>query len=365
MGTCKYCGKSTGLFSNKHSECEDKHSEGLSFLSKCINDYFDSRITFSALKDKIETLRIHNYVTDSDVIGVTQNCLQVLSTTLNRQNAANLYHHIKEFVTNIGLRYDALNSTHILDTFGEKFVRYHLVSFFAAGTPIQKVKHLAERIAYEFHLAPQQVEQTHIDVLDKAADNFLKDGFLSDSEQQQVNEYVQCFGVPINELPAQYQNSQVEKLAQAAVLKDIQRGTVPANPLPAPVVLGRNESALWIYGNVTYYQEKVEKEFIGRHGGFSFKIMKGVYYRVGQSRGKPIEHSYMDKVGVGQLIITNQNIIFYSQAKSVRIPFKKIVGLVPYSDGIEVQKDGASSKRIVFQGLDCWFIMNLLSQINV
>ena len=110
---------------------------------------------------------------------------------------------------------------------------------------------------------------------------------------------------------------------------------------------------------------KVEKEFVGRHGGFSFKVMKGVYYRTGQSRGKPIEHSYMDKVGIGQLIITNQNIIFYSQAKSVKIPFKKIVGLVPYSDGIEVQKDGATSKRMVFQGLDCWFIMNLLSQISI
>ena len=93
--------------------------------------------------------------------------------------------------------------------------------------------------------------------------------------------------------------------------------------------------------------------------------MKGVYYRIGQSKGKPVEHSYMDKVGVGQLIITNQNIIFYSQEKSIRIPFKKIVGLVPYSDGIEVQKDGENSKRMVFQGLDCWFIMNLLSQLSI
>lgn len=365
MGTCKYCGKSTGLFSNKHAECEDKHNEGLSTLSRSIQDYFDSKISFSVLKSKIDSLRIQNYVTDTDVIGVDQVCLQGLSSTLKRQNAANLYRHIKEFVTNIGLRYDTLNSTHILDTFGERFVRYHLISFFATGTSIQRVKQLSERIADEFHLTPQQVEQTHMGVLDKVAENFLKDGLITDSEQQKVEEYVQYFNVPINHLPVQYQNTQVEKLAQAAILKDIQRGSVPASPLSVPVVLGRNESALWIYGNVTYYQEKVEKEFVGRHGGFSFKIIKGVYYRVGQSRGKPIEHSYMEKVGVGQLIITNQNIFFYSQAKSVKIPFKKIVGLVPYSDGIEVQKDGSSSKRIVFQGLDCWFIMNLLSQIAI
>ena len=365
MGTCKYCGKSTGLFADKHSECEDKHSDGLSSLSQCIDDYFNSSIPFTSLIDKIATLRIQNFVTDTDVVSATQACLLGVLSTLKRQNAASIYQHIKELVTNIGLRYDDLNSTHILDTFGERFVRYHLVSFFATGAPIQKVKQLAERIAYEYHLSAQQIEQTHFNVLEKAAENFLKDGIISDNEQRQVNEYIQCFSVPINQLTTQNQNSHIVKLAQAAILKDIQHGSIPSNPLSVPVLLGRNESALWIYGNVTFYQEKIEKEFVGHHGGFSFKIMKGVYYRIGQSRGKPIEHSYLEQVGVGQLIITNQNIFFYSQSKSVKIPFKKIVGLVPYSDGIEVQKDGTSSKRMVFQGFDCWFIMNLLSQLSI
>lgn len=365
MGTCKFCGKSTGLFSSKHVECEDKHNEGLSSLSQCISEYFNSATSFLDLKAKVEVLRSQFYITDSDVIDASQTCLQNLISTVKRQNAAKLYQHIKEFVSNIGLRYEALNSNHILDMFGEKFIRYHLVSYFATGAPIQKVKQLADRIAQEYHLSPQQVEHTHMDVLDKVAENFLKDGILSDSEQRQLDEYVKCFSVPINNLPIQYQNSQVEKLAQAAVLKDLQRGSITANPLPVPIVLGRNEAPLWIYADVTYYQEKVEKEFVGRHGGFSFKVMKGVYYRIGQSKGKPVEHSYMDKVGVGQLFITNQNIIFYSQEKSIRIPFKKIVGLVPYSDGFEVHKDGSNSKRMVFQGLDCWFIMNLLSQLSI
>ena len=365
MGTCKYCGKSTGLFSNKHTECEDKHNSDVSELSGIMKNYFDSVVPITELKSRVTDLRIKNFITDDDVIAAAQACFQKLSTTVQRQNAASAYQHIKEFINSIGIRYDSLNSTHTLDTLGEKFVRYHLVSFFAAGAPIQKVKQLVDRISAEFHLTSQQVEQTHIEVLDKASENFLKDGILSDSEQQKIDEYTHYFGVHISQLPAKYQDSQVVKLAQAAVIKDIQRGNVPANPLPIPVILGRGESALWIYNNVTYYQEKVEKEFVGRHGGFSFKVMKGVYYRIGQSKGKPIEHSYMDKVGVGQLIITNQNIFFYSQAKSIKIPFKKIVGLVPYSDGVEIQKDGATAKRIVFQGFDCWFIMNLLSQANI
>ena len=53
--------------------------------------------------------------------------------------------------------------------------------------------------------------------------------------------------------------------------------------------------------------------------------------------------------------------MFYSQQKSVKVPFNKIVGITPYSDGIEVHKDGANQKRMTMQGFDPWFIMNLLS----
>lgn len=365
MGTCKYCGKSTGLFSNKHSECEDKHKEGLSVLTRSLNEYFDSNLSFAELKSRIEDLRIHFFVSDEDVIRTTQTYLQGLSVSMKRQNSASIYQHLKEFINGMGIRYDILNSNSVLDTFGEKFVRYHLVSYFAAGTPLQKVKQVADRIATEFHLRPEQVEQTHIEVLDKAADNYLKNGFLSDNEQYKVDEYVRTFNVKLNQLPEEYQNTPAEKLAQAAILKNIQKGIMPVFPLPVPVLLSKSETALWIYNDVSYYQEKTEKEFVGRHSGFSFRIMKGVYYRVGQSRGKPIEHSYMQEMGNGQLLVTNQNIIFFSPAKSVKIPFKKIIGIVPYSDGIEVQKDGTTSKRMVFQGFDCWFIMNLLSLINI
>ena len=92
--------------------------------------------------------------------------------------------------------------------------------------------------------------------------------------------------------------------------------------------------------------------------------MKGVYYHTGRPKGHPIEHKYMEKVAVGDLYVTNQNLIFYSTEKGLKIPFKKLVGITPYSDGIEVLKDG-NSKRMVFQGFDSWFIVNLLSMVTV
>ena len=365
MGTCKYCGKSAGFFSSVHPECEDKHNQGIKVLSSSISDYFDSTIPINVLKAKIGELKTHNFISEEDIVECTQSYLQSLSTTIKRQNAANAYQHIKEFVNNIGIPYRTLNSTNILDEIGIKFVKYHLVSYFAANVPLIKIKSLTDRIITEYQLSTWQVEQAHVDVLDKAANNYLKDGMITDTEQHMIDEYARCFSIPINQLSSKYKNTQIEKIEQASIIKNIQHGVAPSTPLAVPVLIAKNEVPLWIYNDVTFFQEKIEKEFVGRHGGFSFKVIKGVYYRTGQSKGKPIEHSYMDRVGIGQLIITNQNIIFYSQTKSVKIPLKKIIGLVPYTDGIEVQKDGTNSKRMVFQGFDCWFVMNLISQINI
>ena len=112
------------------------------------------------------------------------------------------------------------------------------------------------------------------------------------------------------------------------------------------------------------FQEKIQREYRGRSGGFSFRICKGVTYRTGQFKGRPVENSYMDKIGIGSLVVTNKHIYFHCPTASVKVPFAKLVGVEPYSDGIELHKEEAKSKRIIFQGFDSWFIVSVLSHID-
>lgn len=213
-------------------------------------------------------------------------------------------------------------------------------------------------------MVQSNIEDAYLYVLNKAAMNFLKNGFLSDDEQQKIDEYVKYLALPVNNLPAQYQNSEISKLGQVSILKNVQRGIIPRANMVAPIILGKNETILWTYNGVNLYQEKITKEWVGRSGGFSFRIIKDVYYRTGSMKGHPVEHSSMEFNGTGSLYVTNKNLIFYSQQKSVKVPFNKIVGITPYSDGIEVHKDGANQKRMTMQGFDPWFLMNLLSLIS-
>jgi hypothetical protein len=80
-------------------------------------------------------------------------------------------------------------------------------------------------------------------------------------------------------------------------------------------------------------------------------------------RGRPVEHSSMVFKGTVALYITNKNLIFQSQEKGLKISFNKIIGISPYSDGIEVHRDGNNQKRITIQGFDPWFLMNVLSYL--
>ena len=51
---------------------------------------------------------------------------------------------------------------------------------------------------------------------------------------------------------------------------------------------------------------------------------------------------------------------FHSPAKAFRIRHDKIVTIVPYSDGIEVQRDAATAKPQKFVTDDGWFLYNVV-----
>jgi hypothetical protein len=269
-----------------------------------------------------------------------------------------------EFLLAVGTSYSKINKNGAVDEFTKKLMRGFMVEYFTDKLPLQTAHSRCEKVLSKFPMIQANIEDAYLYVLDKAATNFLKNGFLSDAEQQKIDDYIKFLALPMNNLPAKYQNSEIGKLEQMSILKDIQRGIMPRTDIAAPIILGKNETILWTYNGVSLYQEKITKEWVGRSGGFSFRIIKGVYYRTGGMKGHPVEHSSMELNGVGSLYITNKNLIFYSPQKSVKVPYNKIVGISPYSDGIEVHKDGANQKRMTMQGFDPWFLMNVLSLIG-
>ena len=364
MGTCKYCGKDAGWFSKVHKECEDKHQQGLNDFSAVLSNYFTQRVSSTEVLKEKRRLTTDAFLSEEDICDLSDHAIRQYTASIHRPFSPKSMHLMDEFLNVVGVSYSKINGKGAVDEFTKKLLRGFMVEYFTDQLDLQTAHSRCEKVLAKFPMVPSNIEEAYLYVLNKAATNFLKNGLLTDDEQQKIDDYVSYLSLPVNNLPASYQNSEISKLGQVSIIKSIQRGVVPRTNLPAPIILGKNESILWTYNGVSLYQEKVTKEWVGRSHGVSFRIIKGVYYRVGGMKGHPVEHSSMEFQGNGSLYVTNKNLIFYSQMKSLKVPFNKIVGITPYSDGIEVHKDGANQKRMTMQGFDPWFIMNLLSQIS-
>lgn len=365
MGNCKYCGLKAGLFSSAHKECDEKHHIGTTDVEAAIRHYFDGSYDINRLSQIVASKQSTNFVSKDDLVDVSLPVLDTYESNLRRPFSPRILKTIADFMSALNLSYDALNKNGALNRIAQKIIRSFYVDYFTNQISLSQADTRVAKVMTAIPLGNNELQEARFHVLNKASTNFLKDGYLKVDEEQRFNDFVNHFAIDLGNLPVQYRSSDIQKIGQAGILRQIQQGITPQTNIAAPILLSSKEHVLWAYQGVTYYLEKITKETRGRSSGYSFRVCKGVYYRTGQFRGKPIEHRSMENVGNGQLFITDTNIIFYSPTQCIKIPFKKIIGITPYSDGIEIHRDGANAKRVMFQGLDPWFVMNLLSTINI
>lgn len=364
MGTCKYCGQSAGLFSHVHKECEEKHNQGVKGMGNLMRRYFGGAVSAADMRQKMDKNRLPYFLNEDDIVSAAIAALNAYGDTLRRPYPSDTLPKIKDFLANVGVSYAQLNHKGDLDRLSQKLFQGYVVDFFAKGVPLSQIRISTDSVMSVLPLSQQKKDESYFNVLNKAADKFMANGFLEDHEKRLIESYTSSLGIALNCLPMQYQSESLARIGQAMVLKDLQNGVLPQKPLTVPVMLGRGETALWVYDNVTMFQEKIIREYQGGSRGMSYRICKGVTYRTGSFKGRPVERSSMDKVGVGSLVITNKHFFFHCPTASVKIPFSKLVGVTPYSDGLEVHKEEAKPKRTVFQGFDAWFVMNVLNLVN-
>lgn len=198
---------------------------------------------------------------------------------------------------------------------------------------------------------------------DRAVENVLDDHILSQEEEKALTALER-------ELPVSKQlldkNGSLSKLTKAAILRDLSDGIIPKRIRvsgPMPFNLQKSESLVWVFQDVQYYEERSRREFRGRSHGISLRVTKGVYYRVGDFKGKPVEHTESVLADIGVMGITTKHIYFAGQSKRFRIRYDRIVTFDAFSDGIGVMREAQSAKPQTFRTGDGWFTYNLVSSL--
>lgn len=203
-----------------------------------------------------------------------------------------------------------------------------------------------------------------VDAWSNAVETFLDDSLLTNTEEKTLVAFRDAFELTNDALD---RDGSYTKVVKAGILRDILEGTIPERVKlegTLPFNLQKKEKVIWLFNDVTYYEQKTRKQYVGRSSGVSIRIAKGVYYRTSAFKGYPVETQETVMIGVGIAAITNKHFYFSCPNKAFRIAINKIVTITPHSDGVTLQRDASTAKPQSFTTGDGWFTYNLLTNLS-
>jgi hypothetical protein len=183
-------------------------------------------------------------------------------------------------------------------------------------------------------LTPDDVSLIRSRVMVAALDAVKSDGVVSRQEQESIERLAATLQIPSQELAVTR-----AELAKLRVISDLEQGIVPEVDT-AGVALQKGEVAIWREKAKLLEDRVVRREYQGGSRGVSIRIMKGLSYRVGATRGQSVPVTETVEVASGHLFITTKHIIFSGDAKSFRVKLEKIIDVTLYNDGMRFAADG-------------------------
>lgn len=361
---CKYCHQPAGFFSNKHPDCESKHSETIKVIREYVGNLNDKDYyLFDDIKNHFSKRLSDSYVTNDEFSSAIIEELVLIFSKQIKGDGCFMYKLIKSLPN--------LEKNSFLKKCGNLIVsayEHYLKDYFDSLRPLQDIddQHkelIASLLDDENEDFRIQMENACVYGLERQVDFVLQDSIITFEEEKYLMKFISFAGLE-NKVTL-FESRAYHKIGESLVLRDLQEKgiteRVKINGLP--IVLDKNEFLVYVYPSVQCYEEKTGRKYVGGSKGVSMRICKGLYYRVGASKGEAIDYQYQNEIGYGSLIITNKRIVFSGIRKSFKIPIKKIVTITPFDDGVEIIMDGSTPKPYTFTGCDSWFIVNALQLV--
>jgi hypothetical protein len=162
------------------------------------------------------------------------------------------------------------------------------------------------------------------------AANVLADDHLTSEEEDAFVEVCEALGITQEQL----QNGFGEILSRLMVAR-LNNGRLQA--VAEHKLMTKAGEEVYLEIGAELLKEVSIREWQSGSTGFSFRIVKGVRYHVGQTRGKSVVVGTELKIeDVGLLAISSKRIAFMGEQKTLEIPFAKLMNLDVYADGIRL-----------------------------
>ena len=209
-----------------------------------------------------------------------------------------------------------------------------------------EISHEEERrikeLLMEAELTDKQQSQGFIQAYKKAYEHVMSDEVVTQQEHEALKRIQRLFNIPSDKISAELQ-----VLDKHKVLRQIQSGVLPT--CHTNIILKKGEVAHFSYFADLIEERAVRRRYQGGSAGVSFRVAKGVSFRVGQSRGT--YHSDREPVAVssGKLIVTNKRIIFDGDKKGFNITIGQLLSYEVFDNSILVKPTRGNPRLVEFK----------------
>jgi hypothetical protein len=230
-------------------------------------------------------------------------------------------------------------------------------------SPLPGIEGALAEIARTCYLDDSKVREALVAGWEAASASFLEDNLISEAEEETLANYAKECGLSQQDL---MQHGAYMRVVKGSILREVFHGKTPSAVKVTgtmPFNVGKDEVMIWLEGSIKYMEERTHRTYVGGSQGVSMRIAKGLYYRVGAFKATPVVTSALEAVDQGNVLITDKALYFQGAIKSFRIPFKKMVSFLPYSDGLGFFRNTANAKQQVIVSGDGWFYYNLITNL--
>jgi hypothetical protein len=204
----------------------------------------------------------------------------------------------------------------------------------------QDAEQIARRVG-ELGASDKDLKEFGSTLVSTAVQLIRQEASMSPKEEQTLLVLADRCGVPEREV-----TKALSGLSKFRLVYDIDHGTLPTVNVPG-LLLRKGETACWSEPAAIIEERVVSREYVGGSSGVSFRLAKGVHYRVGGFRGHVEAQKGMVPVSRGSLVLTNQRLIFQGDRKSFDVPWDKVLDIEFFGNGIRFARTGQSKTTLI------------------
>lgn len=187
-----------------------------------------------------------------------------------------------------------------------------------------------------------EMNEIKIKTYKSAYDALKRDGKITSEEEDELSKIQTYFKIPDQDI-----EPTKRELARFRLLREIADGNIPEVSV-TNMVFQKSEKAYWAEAGKILEERVIRRRYEGGSRGVSFRIAKGVSYRVGSHKGQLISDSAIVPVSYGDLVITNKRVVFKGDKKSFSIKLEKILNIEFYVDGINMSEESGKHRVVQF-----------------